>query len=165
MSQHHAGRLGYHEGEVGFERVVKRGGADVYQSEIELNAEGNILLHFAQPDSGTNHGTAIAMQIAEILGYTTLAHVRLIWGDSDLAPPAPGWNSGLTTQLQGGALCKAADKLRQDVLKRAADVLKLDAAKLQIRDGVISSIICSQPHLNSCCKLLRDAPVVMELVR
>ena len=139
MSQHHAGRLGYHEGEVGFERVVKRGGADVYQSEIELNADGNILLHFAQPDSGTNHGTAIAMEIAEILGFTSLAHMRVIWGDSELAPPAPGWNSGLTTQLQGGALCRAADKLRQDVLKRAADVLKLDAAKLQIRDGVISS--------------------------
>ena len=139
MSQHHAGRLGYHEGEVGFERVVKRGGADVYESEIELNADGNIILHFAQPDSGTNHGTGIATQIAEILGFTTLAHMRLIWGDSDLAPPAPGWNSGQTTQLQGGALCKAADKLRQDLLARASDVLKVDAAKLQIRDGVISS--------------------------
>ena len=139
MSQHHAGRLGYHEGEVGFERVVKRGGADVYESEIELNADGNIILHFAQPDSGTNHGTGIATQIAEILGFTTLAHMRLIWGDSDLAPPAPGWNSGLTTQLQGGALCKAADKLRQDLLARASDVLKMDAARLQIRDGVISS--------------------------
>jgi CO/xanthine dehydrogenase Mo-binding subunit len=139
MSQHHAGRLGYHEGEVGFERTIKRGNADVYQSEIELNADGNIVLHFAQPDSGTNHGTAIAMQIAEILGYTTLAHVRLIWGDSDLAPPAPGWNSGLTTQLQGGALCKAADKLRQDLLKRASENFKIDSAKLQIRDGLISS--------------------------
>jgi CO/xanthine dehydrogenase Mo-binding subunit len=139
MSQHHAGRVGYHEGEAGFERVVKRGGADVYQSELELNADGNIILHFAQPDSGTNHGTGISAQVAEILGFTNLAHMRLIWGDSELAPPAPGWNSGLTTQLQGGALCKAADKLRQDLLKRASDVLKVDAAKLQIRDGVISS--------------------------
>jgi xanthine dehydrogenase YagR molybdenum-binding subunit len=139
MSQHHAGRVGYHEGEAGFERVVKRGGADVYESEIELNSEGNIILRFAQPDSGTNHGTAIAMEIAEILGFTTLAHMRLIWGDSELAPPAPGWNSGLTTQLQGGALCKAADKLRQDLTKRASELLKVDSTKLQIKDGVISS--------------------------
>jgi CO/xanthine dehydrogenase Mo-binding subunit len=65
--------------------------------------------------------------------------MRVVWGDSDLAPSAPGWNSGLTTQLQGGALCNAADKLRQDLLKRASDALKVDAAKLRIRDGVISS--------------------------
>jgi len=139
MSQHHAGRVGYHEGEVGYERTVKRGGADVYESEIELNADGNIILRFAQPDSGTNHGTGIAIAIAEILGYTNLGHIRLLWGDSDLAPPAPGWNSGLTTQLQGGALCTAADKLRKDLLNRASNLLKVDSEKLQIRDGVISS--------------------------
>ena len=39
----------------------------------------------------------------------------------------------------GGALCKAADKLRQDLLKRASENLKIDGARLQIRDGVISS--------------------------
>src|SRR5207237_7577922 len=49
------------------------------------------------------------------------------------------WNSGLTTQLQGGALCRASDLLRQDLLKRASAALKVDAANLTIRDGVISS--------------------------
>jgi CO/xanthine dehydrogenase Mo-binding subunit len=146
MSQHHAGRVGYHEGEIGFERVVasSRGGggddgADVYNAEVVLNAEGNIVLHFAQPDSGTNHGTSMSAQVAEILGFTNLNRIRLVWGDSDLAPDAPGWNSGLTTQLQGGALCNAADKLRKDLLQRAATALKVDSATLQIRDGVISS--------------------------
>jgi xanthine dehydrogenase YagR molybdenum-binding subunit len=146
MSQHHAGRVGYHEGEIGFERVIAsaRGGggddgADVYSAELELTAEGNVVLHFAQPDSGTNHGTSMAMQVAEILGYLDLSRIRLIWGDSDLAPSAPGWNSGLTTQLQGGALCNAADKLRKDLVSRAATRLKVDAATLQIRNGVISS--------------------------
>jgi CO/xanthine dehydrogenase Mo-binding subunit len=147
MSQHHAGRVGYREGEAGFERVVASGqggggddGADVYHAEVVVNAEGNILLHFAQPDSGTNHGTSMSAQVAEILGYTNLSRVRLVWGDSDLAPDAPGWNSGLTTQLQGGALCAAADKLRQDLLQRAAAAMTIDAARLQIKDGVISSL-------------------------
>jgi CO/xanthine dehydrogenase Mo-binding subunit len=138
--------VGYHEGEVGFERVVaaERGGggdegADVYNGEVVVDANGNIILHFAQPDSGTNHGTSMSIQVAEILGFTTLNNVRVTWGDSDLAPSAPGWNSGLTTQLQGGALCNAADKLRKDLLARAAAALNVDAAQLQIRDGVISS--------------------------
>jgi len=168
LNQHHAGRVGYHEGEIGFERVTRRGGtqggggggrfaggnanpaaaggggtgggpADVYHSFVDLNADGNVVLHFAQPDSGTNHATAMSAEVAEILGFLDLKHVRVIWGDSDLTPPAPGWNSGLTTQLQGGALCHAADKLRQDLLQRASTALKVDAATLTIRDGVISS--------------------------
>ena len=96
-------------------------------------------MHFAQPDSGTNHGTSMSIQVGEILGYTTLDHIRLVWGDSDLTPSAPGWHSGMVTQLQGGALCNAADKMRKDLLSRASNALKVDAAKLQIRDGVISS--------------------------
>jgi CO/xanthine dehydrogenase Mo-binding subunit len=153
LNQHHAGRVGYHDGEVGFERVTARaargqgggvggvngGLADVYNGQVELNSDGNIILHFAQPDSGTNHATSMSGQVGEILGFTTLRNMRVIWGDSDLTPPAPGWNSGLTTQLQGGALCRAADKLRKDLLERAAKALKVDVATLQIRDGVISS--------------------------
>ena len=170
MSQHHAGRVGYHEGEPHFNWVLTRSGdggggggaaglsyggggatktpADiaaapfapsVYTGELEADDEGHIVIHYGQPDSGTNHGTAMSMQVSEILGYTTLDHVRLIWGDSDDTPPSPGWNSGLTTQLQGGALCNAADKLRKELLKRASDTLKVDVAKLEVKDGVISA--------------------------
>jgi CO/xanthine dehydrogenase Mo-binding subunit len=149
MSQNHAGRVGYQEGEHGYDWVLDRnqrqgnvspgGEGDVFNAELELNADGNVVMHFAQPDSGTNHGTAMAIQVGEILGFTTLDRIRLVWGDSEFAPSAPPWHSGLTTQLQGGALCNAADRLRKELLKRAADSLKIDAAKLHIRDGVISS--------------------------
>ncbi len=98
-------------------------------------------MHFAQPDSGTNHGTSMAIQVAEILGphFPCCDHMRLVWGDTDVTLPAPGWHSGLVTQLQGGALCNTADKLRKNMLKRASDTLKVDAGQLTIRDGVISS--------------------------
>ena len=179
LNQHHAGRVGYHDGEKGFEFVLGRGGQsqgggtaqplpdpraqapnqaaitansavaqsfrvdtnspDIFHGYVDLNAEGNIVLHFAQPDSGTNHATSMAAQVAEILGFTDLKRIRIIWGDSEVTPSAPGWNSGLTTQLQGGALCRAADKMRQDLLQRAATRLKVDAATLTIKDGVISS--------------------------
>jgi CO/xanthine dehydrogenase Mo-binding subunit len=111
----------------------------VWTGELELDEEGHIILHYGQPDSGTNHGTSMSMQVSEILGYTTLDHVRLVWGDSDDTPASPGWNSGLTTQLQGGSLCNAADKLRKELLKRASETLKVDVAKLDVRDGVISA--------------------------
>ena len=150
-SQHHAGRVGYREGEVGFERIMAEialrdggfggggGGGAPFNAELELRDDGNVYLHFAQPDSGTNHGTSMAALVAEILGFTSLDHIRAIWGDTDLAPSAPGWNSGLTTQLQGGALNAAAEKLRNDLLQRAGAALGVDAAALEIRDGVISA--------------------------
>jgi CO/xanthine dehydrogenase Mo-binding subunit len=145
MSQHHAGRVGYREGEVGFERVTKAtgnflggGGGAPFQAVVTLNAAGEILLHFAQPESGTNHATSMSMLVAEMLGFTTLERIRVIWGDTAVAPASPGWHSGLTTQLQGGALCAAADKLRADLLGRAAAALKVDVGTLTIRDGVIS---------------------------
>src|SRR4029077_2080607 len=91
------------------------------------------------PDSGTNHGTSMSMQVAEILGYTNLNQIRVIWGDTDTSLESPGWHSGLTTQLQGGALNNAADKMRKELLKRASETLKVDVAKLQVKDGVISA--------------------------
>ncbi|HEY3247715.1 MAG TPA: xanthine dehydrogenase family protein molybdopterin-binding subunit, partial [bacterium] len=143
MSQHHAGRVGYHEGEIGFEKVRAGGGGggegDAFQAEIVVDMAGNVVLHFGQPDSGTNHGTSMAILVAEILGFTTLDRIRLIWGDSALTPPSPGWHSGLTTQLQGGALNAAADKLRKDLLTRGARALGVDAGTLAIKDGVIAA--------------------------
>jgi CO/xanthine dehydrogenase Mo-binding subunit len=153
LSQHHAGRVGYREGEVGFEKRIAEmgnggGGGDegggggedgIFQTDVELDANGIITLRSAMPDSGTNHDTGMTTLVAEILGYTTLDHMRVLWGDSDQAPPSVKWNSGLTTQLQGGAHCSGADKLRTDLLKRASAALTLPVDELQIRDGVISS--------------------------
>ncbi|HXD75887.1 MAG TPA: molybdopterin cofactor-binding domain-containing protein, partial [Vicinamibacterales bacterium] len=46
---------------------------------------------------------------------------------------------GRTITLQGAATFSAADKLRKDLLARAAGALKVDAADLTMRDGRISS--------------------------
>jgi CO/xanthine dehydrogenase Mo-binding subunit len=50
------------------------------------------------------------------------------------------WFGGRTITLQGAAMCSAADKLRKDLLQRAAAVLKAEAGTLRIRDGVIVSV-------------------------
>jgi CO/xanthine dehydrogenase Mo-binding subunit len=163
LSQHHAGRVGYREGEVAYQKRIDEmarprggggggpdggggggeggGGGDngIFQTDVELDANGMITLRSAMPDSGTNHDTGMTTLVAEILGYTTLDHMRVFWGDSDQAPPSVKWNSGLTTQLQGGAHCSGADKLRTDLLERASKALGVAADQLQIRDGVISS--------------------------
>ncbi|HEV3334547.1 MAG TPA: molybdopterin-dependent oxidoreductase [Bryobacteraceae bacterium] len=139
MSQHHGGLMGYHEGEEAFPRLAAARGAAVFGTELELTADGFVTMKVALPDSGSNAATALAHLVAEMLGFTTRDRIRLIWGDTDMAPSSDEWFGGRTITLQGAAICSAADKLRKDLLQRAAGVLKVDSGKLQVRDGVISS--------------------------
>ena len=137
MSQHHGGYLGYHEGEEAFAKLATAPNATIFGTELDLGADGNVTMKVALPDSGSNSATGLAGLVAEMLGFTNRDHVRLIWGDSDMAPLSDNWYGGRTITLQGAAICSAADKLRKDLLARAANLLKVDASKLQMRDGVI----------------------------
>jgi len=139
MSQHHGGNMGYHEGEAAYAKLAAEPGANIFTSELDVNAEGNVIMKIALPDSGSNAATALAAMVAEMLGFTTRDRVHLIWGDSNIAPLSDEWFGGRTITLQGAALGSAADKMRKDLLTRAANVLKVDAGTLKIRDGVISS--------------------------
>jgi CO/xanthine dehydrogenase Mo-binding subunit/aerobic-type carbon monoxide dehydrogenase small subunit (CoxS/CutS family) len=139
MSQHHGGLMGYHEGEVAFAKLAAAPGANLFSADLELGADGHVTMKVALPDSGSNAGTALAHVTAEMLGFTTRDPIRIIWGDSDIAPSSDEWFGGRTITLQGAAICSAADKLRKDLLTRAASVLRVNTEELQIRDGVISS--------------------------
>ena len=144
-SQHHAGHMGYHEGEPHFAKLTQRPTADggpafgIFSAELELTADGYVTMKNALPDSGTNHDTALAHVVAEILGFTTRDRIRVAWGDSNVAPISQNWLAGKTITLQGAAIFSAAEKLRQDLLRRAAEALRVGVDTLQIRDGVISS--------------------------
>jgi CO/xanthine dehydrogenase Mo-binding subunit len=144
VSQHHAGQMGYHEGEAGFEKRLSEvrgggGGGGVYGAELEVSADGSIIMRSVLPESGSNHDTGLAAVVAEMLGFTTRDRIRVVWGDSDLGPSTAEWFGGRTITLQGAAVFNSADKLRKDLLQRASVMLKVDAAQLQIKDGVISS--------------------------
>jgi CO/xanthine dehydrogenase Mo-binding subunit len=144
LSFHHNGQLGYHDGEQYYEKIEQSlgGGSGFnagYGAEVEVTADGYITMKNALPDSGTNHASALAAMVAEILGFTTRDRIRVVWGDSDMTPSSGQWFAGRTITQQGGPVCSASDKLKKDLLLRASQILKVDRAKLQIRDGVITS--------------------------
>jgi CO/xanthine dehydrogenase Mo-binding subunit/aerobic-type carbon monoxide dehydrogenase small subunit (CoxS/CutS family) len=139
MSQHHGGLMGYHDGEEAFAKFAPASGAGVFTTELELTADGMVTMKIALPDSGSNAATAHAHLVAEMLGFTTRDRVRLVWGDSETTPLSSEWAAGRTITSQGAATCSAADKLRKDLLQRAAARLMTDATELQVHDGVISS--------------------------
>jgi CO/xanthine dehydrogenase Mo-binding subunit len=142
LSMHHNGQMGYHDGEQYFEKTLTSGNTPFgtfYGAEVELTADGYVTMKNALPDSGTNHATALAAIMAEMLGFTTRDRIRVVWGDSDVTPTSNQWFAGRTITQQGGPVCSATDKLKKDLLLRASQILKVDRAKLKIRDGVISS--------------------------
>jgi CO/xanthine dehydrogenase Mo-binding subunit len=135
ISQHHPGSLSYHEDEPAFKTV--RG--ILWSADVEMEPSGRVVLRSALPDSGTNHDTGMAILIAEMLGISSIDSIKLMWGDSQTAPPTDQWAAGRTCTVQGGAALIAAMKLRNELLKRASQRLDIDAARLELRDSVIRS--------------------------
>ena len=135
MTQHHGGLMGYHEGEAPFATLAAAPDASVFGSELEVGSDGNVTIKIALPDSGSNAGTAIAHVVAEMLGFSSRKSIRVAWGDTNIAPSSDEWFGGRTITLQGAATFNAADKLRKDLLDRAARVLKVDAGSLRMADG------------------------------
>jgi CO/xanthine dehydrogenase Mo-binding subunit len=135
MSMHQAGHMGYHEEEAPFR--TERG--TIYSADVEMDPSGRVILRSALPDSGTNHDTGMATVIAEMLGIGSIDDIKLLWGDSDVAPPSDQWYGALTVTLQGGAALVAAKKLKAELVDRAARKLGVDASILTLKDGVIRS--------------------------
>ena len=157
ISQHHPGSLSYHEGEPAFK--TERG--ILWRADVEMDANGRVVLRSALPDSGTNHDTGMAILIAEMLGISDINTIKLMWGDSTIAPPTDQWAAGRTCTVQGGAALVAARKLRDELIKRAAEKLQIDATTLELKDSVVRSK--SDPQLSVAAKdLLDDKPLSMQ---
>jgi CO/xanthine dehydrogenase Mo-binding subunit len=133
ISQHHPGSLSYHEGEAAFK--TERG--ILWTAAVEMVPSGQVILRSALPDSGTNHDTGMAILIAEMLGISDIDKIKLMWGDSNTAPPTDQWAAGRTCTVQGGAALVAAKKLKAELFKRAAPKLGADETELDLKDGII----------------------------
>jgi hypothetical protein len=49
------------------------GVASIFTTELEVSADGYVSMKVALPDSGSNHGTALARLVAEMLGFRSPA--------------------------------------------------------------------------------------------
>lgn len=117
------------------------GGAKVYRSD----GCGTVLMvdDFAQAtvvtgssDIGQGSETVVAQMVAEELGIA-LDHVKVVNGDTEIAPWDVGVHASRTTFVAGNSACLAARKARQKLLAAAAEQLGLSADALDIRRGIV----------------------------
>lgn len=109
-------------------------GLDMGAASIKLNDDGSFNLLFGATDLGTGADTVLAQIAAETLGVP-LNDILVYASDTDFTPFDTGAYASSTTYVSGGAVMKAAEEVRQQILDHAAAcMLHCDVRDLELED-------------------------------
>ena len=100
-----------------------------------VDRDGVVRIYVGAVDLQGTH-TAMAQLAAAILGVP-VERVRILQGDTDMAPYAGASGGSKTTYTVGLAVQRAAEEARQQILRIASERLEVAPEDLEIRDGQI----------------------------
>src|SRR5690348_9437304 len=106
-------------------------GIDWASAFLKMNEDGSFCLQVGASDVGAGADTVLAQIAAETLGVS-LDKIVITSGDTDFTPFDTGAYASSTTIITGGAVKKAAEKVRAQVLSLAAKML----------DAPVESLAC-----------------------
>ncbi len=103
---------------------------------VRMETDGSVTVALGTNSQGQSHETVFAQVAADVLGLDP-ANVRVIQGDTAATPR--GWFAGgsRVAVVSGGAVIRAAQKVRDKILRAASRMTELPAAELDIRGGAI----------------------------
>ncbi|MGL4650966.1 MAG: molybdopterin cofactor-binding domain-containing protein, partial [Caldilineaceae bacterium] len=113
-------------------------GMDMGGASIKLNDDGSFNCLVGATDLGTGSDTVLAQIAAETLGCP-VNDIIIYSSDTDFTPFDTGAYASSTTYISGGAVKKAADLVKAQILKRAAAMLETSEAGLTLRDRAVSA--------------------------
>ena len=124
---------------VGIAMCIYRGGpGQESTARVVLHRDGGIDLHTGVVDVGQGSHTVLAQMAAETLGCE-YEGVRVVSGDSDVAPYSPITAGSTATFSTGLAVQKATAKLRSRLLDMASTFLERSKEDLDVAGGIIVS--------------------------
>jgi putative selenate reductase molybdopterin-binding subunit len=117
-------------------------GLDMGAASIKMNDDGSFNVLFGATDLGTGADTVLAQIAAETLGVP-VEDIIVYAADTDMTPFDTGAYASSTTYISGGAVLKAAEQVRTQIIQHAAermlncspDDLELEDRKVMHRDG------------------------------
>lgn len=109
-------------------------GQDLAGARLTLNEDGSFHLSVGAVESGTGAGTLLAQVAAEVLGVR-IEDIVVHTSDTDVAP----FTSSASTYASIGAVKKAAEQAREQLLECAGQMLKSHPVQLSLQNGVISA--------------------------
>ncbi len=148
-------------------------GLDMGGASIKMNDDGSFNLLFGATDLGTGADTVLAQIAAETLGVP-LNDIIVYAADTDFTPFDTGAYASSTTYVSGGAVLKAAEEVRQQILDHAAkhmlhcspDDLELDERKVVHTDGrsvSLEDVALSSLHMVDQKQIMATASHMSEL--
>jgi putative selenate reductase molybdopterin-binding subunit len=111
-------------------------GAELGGASIKLNEDGSFNVMTGASDIGQGSDTVLAQIAAETLGVS-LDSIVMQSADTDTSVFDYGAYASSTTYISGGGVRVAAERVRQQILEVAGDMLDCSPEDMQIRDGVI----------------------------
>ena len=105
-------------------------GIDWASAFLKMNEDGAFFLQVGASDVGGGADTVLSQIAAESLGVT-LDKIVITSGDTDTTPFDVGAYASSTTIISGGAVKKAAEKVRAQVLSLASKMLDTPVEKLE----------------------------------
>jgi len=135
--QKHNEQDGYLRRGIGMAVVMHGSGIadlDMAAATLKMNDDGSFNLLIGATDLGTGSDTILAQMAAEILGIS-LDDVIVYSSDTDFTPFDKGAYASSTTYISGGAVRKAALKVKEQILEHVALMFQLpDTAELKLEN-------------------------------
>jgi carbon-monoxide dehydrogenase large subunit len=113
--------------------VEVTGGGSEY-GEVQLRADGSILVKTGSNPYGQGHHTAWAMLVSDRLGIP-MDRIEVVHGDTDVIPQGAVTGGSRSVQLAGAAVHDAAGKLLELARERAADLLEAAPDDVVLDEG------------------------------
>jgi len=104
-------------------------GIDWASAFLKMNEDGSFYLQVGASDVGAGADTVLSQIAAQTLGVS-LDKIIITSGDTDITPFDTGAYASSTTIISGGAVKKAAEKVRAQVLALASKMLGVPAEDL-----------------------------------
>jgi len=111
------------------------GGGGGTQAQVDIHADGSVIVKCGTQDLGTGARTVVAVVAAEELGLPVSAITPLI-GDTSF-PPSGGSGGSTTTPSVAPAIKVTADMARDALFAKVAQALHTTPDLLEARDGMI----------------------------
>lgn len=104
-------------------------------ARIKVEASGSVVVYVSQASQGQGHATAFAQVAADLIGVD-FDDVSVIEGDTEVVPFGTGTFGSRGIVLAGGAVAKAAIKVRDKMRRIAAQLLESAPEDIEIAHGV-----------------------------
>jgi putative selenate reductase molybdopterin-binding subunit len=113
-------------------------GLDMGAASIKLNDDGSFNLLVGATDLGTGSDTVLAQIAAETLGVG-LDKILVYSSDTDFTPFDTGAYASSTTYISGGAVLKAAEEVREQIVAHTARhfLTGISPDRLWLEDGAV----------------------------